>query len=47
MLAGLSVDNAAAEEWIRWHVDPVGAIETAHERPWATVLRVPEPISRP
>jgi hypothetical protein len=35
------VDFAAAEEWIRAHVDPVDAIETAHERPWATVLRVP------
>jgi hypothetical protein len=30
-----------AEEWIRARVEPVGAIETAHERPWATVLRVP------
>jgi hypothetical protein len=36
-----SVDRAAAEDWIRAHVEPVGAIETAHERPWATVLRVP------
>jgi hypothetical protein len=35
------VDRAAAETWIRAHVDPVGAVETAHERPWATVLRVP------
>jgi hypothetical protein len=35
------VDRAAAEAWIRAHVEPVGAIETAHERPWATVLRVP------
>jgi hypothetical protein len=35
------VDRAAAEDWIRAHVEPVGAIETAHERPWATVLRVP------
>ncbi len=35
------MDRAAAEEWIRAHVEPVGAIETAHERPWATVLRVP------
>ncbi len=33
--------RAAAEDWIRAHVEPVGAIETAHERPWATVLRVP------
>jgi phosphotransferase family enzyme len=35
------VDRDAAEAWIRSHVDPVGAIETAHEQPWATVLRVP------
>jgi hypothetical protein len=35
------VDRAAAEDWIRAHVEPVGPIETAHERPWATVLRVP------
>jgi hypothetical protein len=37
----LSVDRAAAEDWIRAYVEPVAAIETAHERPWATVLRVP------
>jgi len=36
-----SLDNADAEEWIRKHVKPVGAIEAVHERPWATVLRVP------
>jgi hypothetical protein len=35
------VDRVAAEEWIRAHVTPRGAIETAHERPWSTVLRVP------
>lgn len=35
-----SVDYGAAEDWIRSHVEPVGAIEIAHERPWATVLRV-------
>jgi hypothetical protein len=35
------VDRAAAEDWIRAHVEPVGAIETARERPWATALRVP------
>jgi hypothetical protein len=35
------VDLAAVEEWIRAHVEPVGAIELAHERPWASVLRVP------
>ena len=32
---------AEAEDWICAHVEPVGAIETKHERPWATVLRVP------
>jgi hypothetical protein len=35
------VDRAAVEQWIRGHVKPVGAIETEHERPWATALRVP------
>jgi hypothetical protein len=35
------VDRAAAEAWIRAHLDPVGGIEVVHERPWATVLRVP------
>jgi hypothetical protein len=35
------VDRTAVEDWIRAHVEPVGAIETAHERPWGTVLRVP------
>jgi Phosphotransferase enzyme family len=35
------VDRSAPEAWIRAHVDPVGAIETAHRRPWSTVLRVP------
>jgi hypothetical protein len=30
-----------AERWIRAHVEPVGTIETTHERPWATVMRVP------
>ena len=29
------------EEWIRVHVRTVGTIEAVHERPWATVLRVP------
>jgi hypothetical protein len=37
-----SVDRAA-EDWIRAHLEPVGVIETTHERPWATVLRVPLP----
>ena len=35
------MDRRAAEGWIRSRVEPVGAIQTAHERPWATVLRVP------
>jgi hypothetical protein len=35
------VDRRAAEAWIRAHVAPTGAMETTHERPWATVLRVP------
>ncbi len=35
------MDRASAEAWIRAHVHPVGPIEVAHERPWATVLRVP------
>lgn len=35
------MDLIAAEEWIRKHVEPTGAIETTHDRPWATVMRVP------
>lgn len=35
------MEDADAERWIRTHVEPVGAIELVHERPWATVLRVP------
>jgi hypothetical protein len=35
------VDPLAVEAWIRVHAEPVGAIQTVHERPWATVLRVP------
>jgi hypothetical protein len=35
------VDRAAAEEWIRAYIEPAAPVETAHERPWATVLRVP------
>jgi hypothetical protein len=35
------VDRAAVEDWIRRYVDPIGAIEMAHMRPWSTVLRVP------
>ena len=39
--SGIVVDSLAVEEWIRVHAEPVGTIETVHERPWATVLRVP------
>jgi hypothetical protein len=35
------VERAAVEDWIRSLVTPVGSIEIARERPWATVLRVP------
>ena len=34
-------NRGAAEAWIRAHAVPVGPIEIVHERPWATVLRVP------
>jgi hypothetical protein len=36
-----ALDVIAAQEWIRQHVKPVGPIETTHDRPWATVMRVP------
>jgi hypothetical protein len=32
---------AGSEEWIHGHVDVTGPIEVAHERSWATVMRVP------
>lgn len=35
------LDVIGAEEWIRKHVEPIGAIEATHARPWATVMRVP------
>jgi len=35
------IDVIDAEGWIRKHVEPAGAIETTHDRPWATVMRVP------
>lgn len=41
MLHGTRMDRRAADVWIRAHVKPVGAFETVHRRPWATVLRVP------
>ena len=34
-------DRAAAEAWIRSRLVPAGPIEIVHERPWATVMRVP------
>jgi hypothetical protein len=35
------MDLAGVEDWIRGYVEPTGPIETTHDRPWATVLRVP------
>jgi hypothetical protein len=35
------VNRAAADDWIRTHVEPAGPIELEHEAAWATVLRVP------
>ena len=35
------MDRAIVDAWIRARVDPAGPIETAHQEPWATVLRVP------
>jgi hypothetical protein len=35
------VDSTAAERWIRAHVEPADCIQPVHERPWATVWRVP------
>jgi Phosphotransferase enzyme family len=35
------LDRVAAEDWIRSLVEPVGAIESVHERSWARVMRVP------
>ena len=35
------MDLTDAKAWIRAHVEPAGTMETAHERPWATVMRVP------
>jgi hypothetical protein len=37
----LVLDRPAVEAWIVRHVEPAGAIQTLHEEPWATVLRVP------
>lgn len=35
------MDLAAIEDWIRMRVQPTGPLEKVHERPWATVFRVP------
>jgi hypothetical protein len=35
------LDLSAVEEWLRAHAEPSGTIEIVHERPWATVARVP------
>ena len=35
------LDDLAIESWIGEHVERVGPIEVTHERPWATVMRVP------
>jgi Phosphotransferase enzyme family len=35
------MNRTDANAWIRRHIDPVGEIELARERPWSTVLRVP------
>jgi len=40
-LSQRGLEVIAAEEWIRKYVEPAGAIETIHDRPWATVMRVP------
>jgi hypothetical protein len=33
--------HADEQAWVATYVDPVGAVETVHDRPWATVTRVP------
>jgi hypothetical protein len=38
---GVRLDLSDVDHWVRAHVEPVEAIEVVHERPWATVLRVP------
>jgi hypothetical protein len=35
------VELADAEDWIRTYIEPVSPIRAEHQRPWATVLRVP------
>ena len=38
----MRVDRTAADAWIASHVVPSAPLEVAHERPWSTVLRVPQ-----
>src|SRR4051812_17741083 len=38
---GLLIDQRAVEAWVRQYVLPVAPSELVHQRPWATVLRVP------
>jgi hypothetical protein len=38
---GASSRQAEVDSWIRAHVEPAGPIEIVHERPWATVRRIP------
>jgi hypothetical protein len=33
--------TSVSEDWLRAHVRPTGPVEVVHERPWATVARVP------
>ncbi len=35
------IDRAAVHAWLRQYVEPSGAIEVVHVRPWSTVARVP------
>jgi hypothetical protein len=37
----IELDRSAAERWVGEHVSPSGDIEVAHDRPWATVFRIP------
>ncbi|HEY7486181.1 MAG TPA: hypothetical protein VH912_17080 [Streptosporangiaceae bacterium] len=43
----LFLDRPAVDEWIRAYVVPVGRIETVHERPWGTVLRLRDAYLEP
>lgn len=35
------VETGAVAKWIREYVEPAGDLDVVHERPWATVIRVP------